>query len=89
MIHHILGSTLLDNYLLPSHTLKFALDHILMYDIAGDFANKHFNYAEMRKSDRFVDVRSELILADIFQKGDTFPANSCYFNPVDERCLIK
>jgi hypothetical protein len=31
----------LDNYLLPSHTLKFALEHVLMYEISGDFTNKY------------------------------------------------
>jgi hypothetical protein len=32
---------------------------------------------------------TELILADIFQQGDIFPANSCYFNRVGERCRTK
>ncbi len=36
----------MDNYLLSSHTLKFALEHILMYELAGDFTNKYFNYAD-------------------------------------------
>ena len=31
---------------MPSHTLKFALEHILMYEMAGDFTNKYFDYAD-------------------------------------------
>ncbi len=34
-------------------------------------------------------ITYELILADIFQQGDTLPANSCYFNRVGERCRTK
>ncbi len=31
----------------------------------------------------------EFILTDIFQQGDAFPANDCYFNRGAETCRLK
>ncbi len=58
---------------------------------AGDFFHMYVNVNmyQIKEGGGYGDYVYELILADIFQQGDTFYASSRYFSKVDERGMTK